>query len=395
MDKLLKPERLEIDIHSSDIGQQWMHWKRTFENFLEAAKVSKDKDKVNLPVVCSLVAECSDTKETIENVDSESNINDSDEIQEKEWMIQTSINFSDPATWENFDHHQRQTLVENGPVQIVDFPFPLDSNRRKFCVSYYKRNHEKSSDHMSNFQDWKELEFRLGKNKTIDSENLRLIRQEERYWQQVLERLIALVRVLGAQNLAFGGTHEQIFKSDNGNFLKFVEYLALFDPVMHEHLRKIQDKETHIHYLGKEIQNEMIKLLFGAVQKKIVACVRSAKYYSLILDCTPDVSHTEQMTIIIRFVDLIDERGGYIKEHFLGFVPVLETTGAGLTEKILEVLKKLSLPFENLRGQGFDNGSNMKGKNSGVQRRILDKNPRALFVPCSSHSLNLVVNDAA
>ncbi|XP_016850373.2 uncharacterized protein LOC100552400 [Anolis carolinensis] len=37
----------------------------------------------------------------------------------------------------------------------------------------------------------------------------------------------------------------------------------------------------------------------------------------------------------------------------------------------------------------------MKGKHVGVQRRILDLNPRAFYVPCGNHSLNLVVNDAA
>ncbi|XP_076037310.1 zinc finger MYM-type protein 1-like [Oratosquilla oratoria] len=36
----------------------------------------------------------------------------------------------------------------------------------------------------------------------------------------------------------------------------------------------------------------------------------------------------------------------------------------------------------------------MKGKHNGVQQRVLDMNPRAFFVPCSAHSLNLVVNDA-
>ena len=48
-----------------------------------------------------------------------------------------------------------------------------------------------------------------------------------------------------------------------------------------------------------------------------------------------------------------------------------------------------------MRGQGYDNGSNMKGKNVGVHKRILDLNPRAFFISCGSHSLNLVVNDAA
>jgi len=37
----------------------------------------------------------------------------------------------------------------------------------------------------------------------------------------------------------------------------------------------------------------------------------------------------------------------------------------------------------------------MRGKHNGLQKRILNINPRAFFVPCSAHSLNLVVNDAA
>ncbi|XP_076062381.1 uncharacterized protein LOC143037722 [Oratosquilla oratoria] len=37
----------------------------------------------------------------------------------------------------------------------------------------------------------------------------------------------------------------------------------------------------------------------------------------------------------------------------------------------------------------------MRGRNKGVQARLLEKNPRALYVPCGTHSLNLVVSDAA
>ncbi|XP_065675709.1 uncharacterized protein LOC136091917 [Hydra vulgaris] len=37
----------------------------------------------------------------------------------------------------------------------------------------------------------------------------------------------------------------------------------------------------------------------------------------------------------------------------------------------------------------------MSGNQSGVQKRILEKNSKAFFVPCYAHSLNLVVNDAA
>jgi hypothetical protein len=37
----------------------------------------------------------------------------------------------------------------------------------------------------------------------------------------------------------------------------------------------------------------------------------------------------------------------------------------------------------------------MKGKNSGVQGRILDQNPLAFLMPCGCHDLNPVLRDAA
>ncbi|XP_069616009.1 zinc finger MYM-type protein 1-like [Ranitomeya imitator] len=199
-------------------------------------------------------------------------------------------------------------------------------------------------------------------NKTIDEEHLRKIEEQEKYWHQILERLIALVRVLGTQNLAFRGSNDALFASNNGNFLKFVEYLAMFDPIMCEHIRKIRDKEIHAHYLGKTIQNEMIQLLSNGIQEKILDDVKTAKYFSVVLNCTSDVSHVEQMTIIVRFVSTSEDKKFEIKEHFLGFIPVSDTTGGGLTAAVLNKFEEMSLSVDNLRG---------------------------------SHSLNLVVNDAA
>ena len=37
----------------------------------------------------------------------------------------------------------------------------------------------------------------------------------------------------------------------------------------------------------------------------------------------------------------------------------------------------------------------MKGKHQGVQKRLLDINPRAVYTPCGCHSLNLVLCDMA
>lgn len=37
----------------------------------------------------------------------------------------------------------------------------------------------------------------------------------------------------------------------------------------------------------------------------------------------------------------------------------------------------------------------MKGKDQGVQRKLLDVNPKALYTPCGCHGLNLTLCDIA
>jgi hypothetical protein len=52
-----------------------------------------------------------------------------------------------------------------------------------------------------------------------------------------------------------------------------------------------------------------------------------------------------------------------------------------LIKKFLEDTK---LDFKNCRGQGYDNGSNMRRENKGVQARVRQENPRhfyALWLP--------------
>ena len=106
------------------------------------------------------------------------------------------------------------------------------------------------------------------------------------------------------------------------------------------------------------------------------------------MDETTDVSHKEQLTIIIRHVSPIN---GRISESFIALVENPVTTGEQITNLLIETLNGLGLKVEDMVGQGYDGGSNMAGKHNGVQARIRELNPLALFTHCYSHSHNRVL----
>ena len=102
-----------------------------------------------------------------------------------------------------------------------------------------------------------------------------------------------IVTFFAKHNLAFHGNSSKLYDDSNGNFLGLIEMLAEFDLVIQEHVCRITNEETQVHYLGPRIQNELINMLDAAIKSEIIKKIKSAKYFSIILDCTPDASHQE------------------------------------------------------------------------------------------------------
>ena len=129
-------------------------------------------------------------------------------------------------------------------------------------LSVKLKSHEITNEHITNMNAWIDLEMRLVKNKTIDKHVQEQINRDREHWRNVLLRIIVVVKILGKNNLAFRGKNEKIYQEANGNFLSLIEMIAEFDPIMLEHIRRIKDDEIHNHYLGHNIQNELIRELF-------------------------------------------------------------------------------------------------------------------------------------
>ena len=82
---------------------------------------------------------------------------------------------------------------------------------------------------------------------------------------------------------------------------------------------------------------------------------------------------------------------GKVIERFLGIKHVKETTSEALKIVVVQVLSAHGLTIAQLRGQGYDGASNMRGEFNGVQKLIRDENPYAFYIHCFAHQLQLVV----
>ncbi|XP_050062995.1 zinc finger MYM-type protein 1-like [Aphis gossypii] len=284
--------------------------------------------------------------------------------------------------------------------------FPNPKNKTSFTdgfndwkhLSERIKSHDSSIYHKKSNQQWLELSWRIDSGFTLDNELQKEIQTEKDRWRTVLKRIIACIIYLARQNDAFRGKNCTIYTKSNGKFLKLIEMIASFDNPMAEHLRNIKNKEIHQHYLGPRIQTELIHLIGSKIRTEIVTRIKKAKYYTIMLDGTPDASHKEQLTLIIRIVQ-INKTSNNVKvsvdEYFINFLHITLKTGLGLFDVLKQELSNLGICLSNCRGQGYDNGANMVGHKQGVQARILNENPRALFLPCCAHSLNLLLGDMA
>ena len=123
----------------------------------------------------------------------------------------------------------------------------------------------------------------------------------------------------------------------------------------------------------------------------IVISANNSNGFSVIAAEMTDISDTEQLSIGVRFIE-DKERKAQIREQFLGFIPLEYMDAATIAESLINQAQTFGLDLDKMHGQGFDGCKTMAGKDNGVQARIRRKFPKATFVHCSSHRLNLVVS---
>ena len=299
----------------------------------------------------------------------------------------------------NVEHYKREWLLyspSKGSVYcfVCKLFAPKDSTHlvRNDGFSDWRNNavidnHEKCAVHRDAMLTYLTRKLGLGLTQPLEKQ----IEAECNYWENVLRRVVAVIRTLAERGLSFRGTNEKFGALDNGNFLGLLELISQFDPFLAAHISRYGNAgRGNPSYLPKTICEELIELIAKKVHSVIFDEVNAAGYFSLSVDSSPDVSHVDQLSVVLRYL-----QDGQPVEQFITFLELQNHTGEAMAHQVLKYLSdKCKVDFAKCRGQSYDNAANVSGRYNGMQQKLLEANKFAIYVPCAAHSLNLVGRSA-
>jgi len=166
--------------------------------------------------------------------------------------------------------------------------------------------------------------------------------------------------------------------SNKGNFIELLESFG--DDKM---IKKLQSRYGH--YTSHDYQNDFIHIIASSIKKNILSSINDVGAYAVLVDETKDASKKEQLSFLIRFVD----KNLNIQEKTLGCYHMKRCDAQSLSDAILKIIDENKLDRKRCIAQCYDGASVMSGAFSGVQTRIANVIPQAIYVHCHAHRLNL------
>uniref|UniRef100_A0ABI7ZHD6 TRASH domain-containing protein n=1 Tax=Felis catus TaxID=9685 RepID=A0ABI7ZHD6_FELCA len=254
------------------------------------------------------------------------------------------------------------------------------SNWKKTLEKF--RKHEKSEMHLKSLQFWRESQFcdeAVNDNLSIHSKQME---GNKKYLKLIIENIL----FLGKQSLSLRGNDQSISTVNKGNFLELLEIRAKDKG---EEVFRLLNSQVDF-YNSTQIQNDIIEIIKTEILQDIVNEINVSPAFSIICDETTDSATKEQLSICVRYPQKMS-KAVLIKERFLGFIDVEEMTGTNLHRTIKTYLQQIGVDLSKICGQAYDSTMNLRGKFNKVAAEFKKEEPRALYIHCYAHFLDLAV----
>ena len=249
------------------------------------------------------------------------------------------------------------------------------------------KQHAESANHRANMQVWQQrLVAEREKVQFGVDYQLRDVEEEEIMLNRhYLKSVMTVILTLARQNIPLRGHHESETSENPGNFR------AILDLLVNQDARLQQKKNSlprNARYLSPNVQNTILDILGKMVKDKICSELKASGAFTLMADETRDVSKSEQLSLVVRYVF-----EGNVCERFLGFVALTDLSAAGIAQSITKSLGESSIDLSMCVSQSYDGANVMSGEHGGVQAKIKTMCPQATYCHCYAHRLNLALVD--
>ncbi|XP_025684783.1 uncharacterized protein [Arachis hypogaea] len=184
------------------------------------------------------------------------------------------------------------------------------------------------------------------------------------------------------------GDDESSGSLNRENFIELIKLLASCNQNVHNVV--LENAPENAQYISPSVQKDILHIFARKVRATIREEIGDSKF-CIIIDEARDESKREQMSVVLRFVD----KHGCVQERFFDLIHVSDTCSLTLKTEISSVLSRHNLDVQNLRGQGYDRASNMRGEWNGLQALFLKDCPFAYYIYCLAHRLQLALVSAA
>lgn len=124
-------------------------------------------------------------------------------------------------------------------------------------------------------------------------------------------------------------------------------------------------------------------MIHNEIKRQILEC----DFFAWQVDETTDITCNSQLSILVRYV-----LGNNVHERFLGFKNVSASRTANALFDVLDNSMSEYSYEEKLVAQAYDGAAVMSSEVNGLQSKIKAVAPKALFIYCYAHRLNLVLN---
>lgn len=165
--------------------------------------------------------------------------------------------------------------------------------------------------------------------------------KEKEINRRMFVKIVTSIKYLARQRISLRGDGDE----EDGNFMQLLRLRADDDPDLVAWLQRKQNR-----YTSHEIQNEILKIMAMSVLRNIASCLQSSPFLTLMMDETTDVSNTEQVVIVFRWVsDLLE-----VHEEFLGLYQGASIKAEVLASTAMDCLKRFNISVAKLCGQCYD-----------------------------------------